>query len=156
MMNKLHLISLVAFLLFSCKEDETTVTPDNSYQEIEDYLKATGLDSVAIMDTSGSGVLYYVIEKQGTGDSIGSRLYGKAYYKGYYTDSTVFDESGGVPYGFELSKMIEGWQIGIPHFKEGAKGTIGQGAEGILIVPSEMGYKDGKVRIFDIKIDKYK
>jgi len=152
---KNYLIVIILFTtILSCKKDDESTTTNNQSQEeiIMEYLVKTGLDSVAIRDSSG---LYYVIEKQGTGDSIGSRTKGKAFYKGYYTDSTVFDESGGTPYGFELSQMIEGWQIGIPYFYEGATGTFNEGGEGILFVPDSLGYKDGKVRIFDIKIYKY-
>jgi FKBP-type peptidyl-prolyl cis-trans isomerase FkpA len=106
-----------------------------------DYLISTNLDTVAIKHSSG---IYYTIDRKGTGEYIGSRTTVKVYYKGYYTDSTLFDESGGTPIKFSLSGLYYGWQIGIPLFDKGSKGK--------LFLPSDYAARDGKVRIFEIDV----
>jgi FKBP-type peptidyl-prolyl cis-trans isomerase FkpA len=53
-------------------------------------------------------------------------------YKGYLTDGTVFDESDSNGITFSLRNVIQGWQEGIPLFKEGGSG--------MLLIPSALGY----------------
>jgi len=138
-MKKLLLIFLLPVLLYSCDED----TPQSEIDDkiIMDYLISTNLDIVAIKHSSG---LYYTIDRKGTGEYIGSRTKVKVYYKGYFTDSSLFDESGGTPVIFTLSGLYTGWQIGIPLFDKGSKGK--------LFLPSNLAARDGQVRIFEIDV----
>ena len=54
----------------------------------------------------------------------------KINYKGRLINELLFDEGEGAT--FNLSNLIEGWQIGLPE--------IGEGGKCILIIPSEAGY----------------
>jgi FKBP-type peptidyl-prolyl cis-trans isomerase FkpA len=73
-------------------------------------------------------------------------------YKGYLLDGNTFDQSGANGVAFPLNRVIPGWTEGIPLFKEGG--------EGILLVPSNLGYgtsgsrsiPGGAVLVFDIKL----
>jgi peptidylprolyl isomerase len=51
-------------------------------------------------------------------------------YKGYLLNGKVFDSGNNVT--FNLSKLIEGWQVGLVHFSEGDKGR--------LFIPSGLAY----------------
>ena len=69
--------------------------------------------------------LFYVVEKEGTGDKA---LPGKnvaVHYKGMFVDGQVFDESyqRGEPISFQLGagQVIKGWDEGIALMKVGAK-----------------------------------
>jgi len=57
-----------------------------------------------------------------------------AYYHGTLTDGTVFDSAfeRGAPNRFSLSRVIEGWQVGVPGMKEGGVR--------VLTIPSEQAY----------------
>lgn len=145
-MRHTTLLLLLAILFFSCnKEDTTNAEADDA--TIREYLAENNID--AVKDESG---LYYLITQQGSGNypSVYSKITIK--YKGYFTDGTVFDETGNSPYTNYLSSLIRGWQIGIPLFKPGGKGT--------LFVPSNLGYGSSgsnsipgdTVIIFDIEL----
>jgi len=70
--------------------------------------------------------LYYIIEEPGSRirPTVNSTV--SIIYKGYLTDAdtTVFDDSNGIPRTFPLAGVIAGWQIGIPLFREGGKGKL--------------------------------
>ncbi len=138
-MKKLLWICLFPVLLYSCEEDVPQSEIDDKI--IMDYLISTHLDTIAIKHSSG---LYYTIDRKGTGEYIGSRTKVKVYYRGYFADSTLFDESGGTPVTFSLSGLYTGWQIGIPLFDKGSKGK--------LFLPSDLASRDGRVRIFEIDV----
>lgn len=80
--------------------------------------------------------LGYKIETPGTGKTPESGKNVKVHYKGYLYDGTEFDNSfkRGDPIEFPLGqgRVIKGWDIGIPLFKVGGKGT--------LAIPPELGY----------------
>jgi FKBP-type peptidyl-prolyl cis-trans isomerase FkpA len=73
-------------------------------------------------------------------------------YKGYFLDGTVFSESDSDGVSIWLSEVILGLKEGLQLFKEGG--------EGILLVPSNLGYGDadrgtipgGTVLVFEIKL----
>jgi FKBP-type peptidyl-prolyl cis-trans isomerase FkpA len=130
----------------SCKEDVVDYGPIDK-KIIEDYLAAAGLTA-----QSTSSGLYYIIDKPGGANHPNINSAVSVNYKGYLTDSTVFDESysSGQPSTFALSSVIAGWQEGLQLI--GVKGRIH------LYVPSALGYgsteKTGipanSVLIFDI------
>lgn len=116
---------------------------------LEDYLQENGIE--AIKHDSG---LYYVIEKEGVGDNPTKNSFVTMDYKGYYLDGVQFDSSydRGEPLEYNLNGLIAGWQIGVPLFKKGGKGT--------LYLPPDLGYgkspsngiRDNAVLAFDIEL----
>jgi FKBP-type peptidyl-prolyl cis-trans isomerase len=102
-------------------------------------------DSVQVLP---SGLQYKVIS-EGTGISPEVSDTINVIYTGTETDGTVFDSSRGNAVKMPLSRMIKGWQEGIPLMKAGAKYKF--------YVPSDLGYGDngrfaGKVLIFDVEL----
>lgn len=151
MLRKIIAFTLIIILAASCTK--TTDVVDNSAADkktIEDYLLAN--DLTAQSTTSG---LYYIIYKPGGAyhASINSQV--AAFYKGYLTDSTIFDQStysSNQAATFALKDVIKGWQEGIP--------LIGVGGKIKLLVPSALGYGSvaktkipaNSVLIFDIDL----
>lgn len=80
--------------------------------------------------------LYYIIEKQGTGEQAAAGKTVSVHYTGTLADGTKFDSSldRNEPISFQLGKgmVIRGWDEGIALFKVGGKGK--------LIIPSDLGY----------------
>jgi len=115
--------------------------------EILQYLDTHELEA----QRSESG-LYYIINTQGEGLNPTNTSNVTVAYKGYFTDETVFDESGSEGVSFNLGGVIEGWKEGITYFNEGG--------EGLLLVPPHLayGYTDrpgipaGSVLIFEVKL----
>ena len=147
-MKQISLLLLIILTLFSCKKKEDAVSQAQLDEDIiTKYISNNNLDATA----TGSG-LYYVLNTVGTGlKPLGSSTVTVA-YKGYLTDGEVFDESTSAGISFSLDGVIEGWQEGIPYFKEGG--------DGILLIPSALGYGSQKqgsipansVLIFDISL----
>lgn len=119
--------------------------------KIEDYLQENGL--VASVTDEG---LYYIIEEEGTGQRPSIQDEVKVHYEGKTLDDIVFDSSyeRNQPASFPLTWVIEGWQIGIPLFKEGGSGW--------LYIPSHLAYgknppygsglKKNEVLIFKVEL----
>jgi len=114
--------------------------------DIIEYLDENNLEA----ERSDSG-LYYIIENEGTGDTITDSSTVTVAYKGYLLNGTEFDASNdGVQ--FNLQNVIPGFAEGITLFKEGGKGT--------LFVPPSLAYgSDGSgniprnaVLIFEIEV----
>jgi len=101
----------------------------------------------AVKDPSG---IYYQIKKQGTGayPTVNSNV--TVNYVGKLIEGPQFDAANG--YSSPLSRLVKGWQIGIPHLREG--GNI------LLIVPSALGYgaagggpiPENAILVFDIDL----
>lgn len=119
---------------------------------ILEYIESQNLDAL-----STSEGLYYVIETEGNGinPTISDEV--EVHYRGYTLELEQFDSSydRGQPAVFPLSGVIQGWQIGIPLFKEGGAGK--------LIIPSRLGYGSSpppgssvigknEVLVFDIEL----
>ena len=151
MLRKFIAFTLIIIVATSCTK--TTDVVDNSAADkktIEDYLLASGLTA----QSTASG-LYYIIYKPGGTYHASLKSQVSAFYKGYLTDSTIFDQStysSNQPATFALNAVIKGWQEGIP--------LIGVGGKIKLLVPSALGYgsvaKTGipanSVLIFDIDL----
>jgi FKBP-type peptidyl-prolyl cis-trans isomerase FkpA len=143
-MSKLGMLILLLVTYSSCKKEAV------DYSQIDEdiitqYIADNNLTAIA----TGTG-LYYVIDVSGSGAQPNSQSTVTVAYKGYLTNGSVFDESASAGISFSLTSVIQGWQEGIPYFKEGGSG--------ILLIPSALGYgseaKSGipanSVLIFDV------
>lgn len=147
---KHFLTALLALTLFiSCSKDkgaEIDYVAKNEL-EIKDYITKNNLTA----QRSDTG-LYYVITNPGTGAQPTATSNVTVAYKGYFTNGSVFDQSGSTGISFGLNQVIKGWTEGIPHFKTGGNG--------ILLIPAHLGYGSGSngpipggsVLIFEVKL----
>lgn len=87
--------------------------------------------------------LYYVPIIQGSGQQAAAGQRVSVHYSGKFLDGTLFDSSysRGKPIEFELGRgyVIDGWEEGIAKMKKGGKA--------LLLVPSELGYGEGRGQI---------
>ncbi|MEM1214670.1 MAG: FKBP-type peptidyl-prolyl cis-trans isomerase [Bacteroidota bacterium] len=140
---------LVACLSWGCKDEDQSAI---DRQIILDYLADNNLE--AEEDMSG---LFYIIDVPGSeekpllSDSV------VVAYRGYLTDGNVFDATAeNETVTLRLSRLIEGWRIGIPKF--------GRGGSGTLLIPSALGYGPNRlgvipanaVLLFDIELEDFK
>ena len=135
----------MSLLLISCEK-----TTDNQ-QTIDDQIISSYLTKNKLIATKTNSGLYYIITQQGLGKQVtnNSTLYVK--YKGYLSDSTVFDENT-TGTSISLNSVITGWQEGLTYFNVGGKGK--------LFIPSHLAYGknvNGKVPansvlFFDIEV----
>ena len=126
-MKKWLPLLVLPLLLAACKKDDGRNQAEIDEEIIVNYIADNTLDATA----TGSG-LYVVIDEPGTGQQPTSTSEVTVAYRGYRTDGQTFDESPASGATFSLTQVIEGWQEGIPHFKEGGSG--------ILLIPSALGY----------------
>jgi FKBP-type peptidyl-prolyl cis-trans isomerase FkpA len=108
--------------------------PAAEVQKVRDYLAANNITDT-VEHCSG---LIYTIVSEGTGKTpeYCSNVYAR--YKGMLTDSSVFDQSGEQPIGFNLQGVIPGWTNALPKIKEGGKM--------ILYIPPSLGYGTQEIR----------
>ena len=146
------LFSILAMLLILSSCLKKNNQPEIDDQIIQNYLTKNNL--TAIKDPSG---LYYIMTKEGTGDSPDVSKTVEVKYQGKLIDGTDFDQTeAGKTFTYELSGLIYGWQIGIPMMKRGGKAT--------LFIPSTLGYGTSRmgpippnsVLIFDIELVDFK
>ncbi|MDR2286350.1 MAG: FKBP-type peptidyl-prolyl cis-trans isomerase [Prevotellaceae bacterium] len=102
-------------------------------------------DSVVVLP---SGLQYKVIE-EGTGISPAVSDTVNVIYTGTVTEGQTFDSSRGKAVKMPLSRMIPGWQEGVPLMKEGARYKF--------YIPSDLAYGNsgqfaGRVLIFDVEL----
>jgi FKBP-type peptidyl-prolyl cis-trans isomerase FkpA len=165
-MKKLLMFSFILSLFGACSEDQT---PEEQFAASIDAIKTNNAAQLASEDlilkkyiTDKSLVakstpegIYYVIEKEGSGDFpvLLSSVLTK--YKGYFLDGKEFDSSAsGIT--FPLTGVISGWTIGLQKFNRGAKGK--------LIIPSPFAYGVSGSRtipgntplVFDIELVDFK
>lgn len=112
-------------LMISCKKPVDYDQIDEDL--IQQYITDNSLDA----QPTGSG-LYYVIDNPGNGSSANINSTVTVAYVGKLTDGTIFDQSSSMGTTFPLINVIQGWQEGIPLFREGGSG--------ILLIPSSLGY----------------
>lgn len=136
----LSLVIATLVVFSACKkEDDGPSQAEKDKEQIEIYVEQNNLDG----QFTSSG-LYYVIYEAGNSNhpTVDSKV--TVAYKGYFLSGSVFDQNDYTT--FQLANLIEGWKEGIP--------LIGEGGEITLLVPSDLGYKDGVVRAFDIELFK--
>jgi FKBP-type peptidyl-prolyl cis-trans isomerase FkpA len=128
-MRKIAVLSLLLVFTFGfwgCQSDDPDKIAERDRQKLLKYIEENELD--AIEHSSG---LFYVMEREGSGSvhpDLNSLILIR--YTGTLLDGSVFDSSNGAQ--LRLGGTIRGWQIGIPLFREGGKGT--------LLIPSALGY----------------
>ena len=120
----------IIFLLAICSC--YTITSANNAADsidLETYLQQNNIQT----KTAEHGI-YYVLSDEGSGPYSQKGDYVMVNYIGKLLDGTVFDKSGEEPFTFQLGyrQVIRGWEIGIPFFRVGSKGT--------LYIPSHFGY----------------
>jgi len=121
------LLILVVFACSACRKNDASKQAEEDEEIILTYISDNNLDAVA----TGSG-LYYVIENEGSGDHPTVVSDVTVAYTGELVSGVVFDQSSSQGATFNLSGVIQGWQEGIPLFKEGGNG--------LLLIPSALGY----------------
>ena len=159
-MKNISLCMLVCYLLLSVSCGSSTKkaqaildTGEGSEKEqIQAYLAVHGLTKTAKSTADG---IYYVMEKEGSGDSPSVTDRVSVHYRGTLLNGKQFDSSydRGQAAEFPLGGVIEGWQKGIPLFKMGGKGK--------LIIPSALAYgersiggdiPEHSILVFDIEL----
>lgn len=121
----LILLCPILMLMISCNK------PIDYDQIDEDLIQQYITDNSLDAQPTGSG-LYYVIDNPGNGSSPNINSTVTVAYVGKLTDGTIFDQSSSMGTTFPLINVIQGWQEGIPLFREGGSG--------ILLIPSSLGY----------------
>ncbi|MEY3442551.1 MAG: hypothetical protein RLZZ519_832 [Bacteroidota bacterium] len=133
MKYRISLFLLVLVAAFTgCKKFDPAEQADLDAQIIADYLTSNFLTA----ESSASG-LHWIVDSLGSGAYPDLSSTVTVAYSGYFTDGGVFDESSDSGATFPLSGVIEGWQEGIPKFKQGGAGT--------LLIPSALGYGNNEV-----------
>lgn len=120
------LFGAFCFLLpLACGKDNPEKIAIKDREKIVEYLEKNNMQ--AIEDDSG---IFYIIDKEGSGDhpKLQSRI--KVSYTGMLLDGKVFDARSG--YETYLYQMIQGWRIAVPKLKRGGSGTF--------FIPSGLGY----------------
>jgi len=142
------LMPVIVLFLMSCGSDDAVKDfTEANEAEISNYIEENNL----MAQRSATG-LYYVITDPGSDNRPNANSNVTVAYKGYFTDGRVFDESNADGISFDLDRVIPGWTEGITYF--------GEGGNGILLIPSRLGYGDsgtrgipgGVVLIFDIAL----
>lgn len=104
---------------------EITLKGIFSATTVEGYIDRNSLSTIVL----DKGVQIVIIE-QGNDKKPTANTEVRVNYKGKLTNELVFDQGDDI--SFNLSDLIEGWQIGLQE--------IGEGGKCILIIPSESGY----------------
>jgi FKBP-type peptidyl-prolyl cis-trans isomerase FkpA len=66
--------------------------------------------------------IFYQLLKEGTGRLVSVSDTVVVYYKGWlFSNGNVFDETKEKPAAFPLSRLIKGWQVGVPECRVGGK-----------------------------------
>jgi len=146
---KLLALTLITIIIIpGCnKDDDSERQAELDEQIILDYLEMNNIHA----EKHESG-LYYLITDEGDGEIPTSFSTVQVFYKGYFTDGSIFDQTTSGPATLPLQNLITGWQIGIPLIKEGGSIT--------LFVPSALGYGErgsgsvppNTVIVFDIDL----
>lgn len=99
--------------------------------DMQAFLKENGLYSKATKTPSG---IYYVMEKEGEGENPSPTETITAHYHGTLLNGKIFDSSvdRGVPFKFQLGRVIKGWQEAMGMMKPGGKGKF--------VIPSALAY----------------
>ena len=127
------LFSLIALVLIGCGGGASfeAAKPGTQDADMQAYLKEQGLYKKAQKTDSG---IYYIVEKEGEGAHPTPADNITAHYHGTLLNGDVFDSSvdRGVPFKFQLGRVIKGWQEAMGMMKPGGKAKF--------IIPSALAY----------------
>lgn len=127
------IIALAATLIVACGDSEPEVVTTNA-EQIQTYIAENALDAMEIDDTG----MFYVVSKEGNGEFPTINNTVTVHYHGTLIDGSIFDSSlSGDPLTLPLTRVIPGWQIGIPKFSKGGAGK--------LIIPNTLAYGGNSV-----------
>jgi FKBP-type peptidyl-prolyl cis-trans isomerase FkpA len=147
------------------KAERAVVLLAEESKTIEAYLKEKGLNGIK----TASG-LYYVIEREGTGEATTPNTTMYVDYAGYLLDGTLFDSSipeiakannifseqrpyEPLPVNVGMGQVIPGWDEGLLLLKKGSKAKF--------IIPSPLGYGENgagssippnSILVFDVEV----
>jgi len=115
--------------------------------QIERYVAANTLDT----NRTSSGLVYSILD-EGSSEKPSLSSTVVAWYKGYLTDGTIFDQSVTCrgPLNLPLEDLIPAWQEGIP--------KIGRGGKMVLLARPSIAYENGspsngsRVLVFEIEL----
>lgn len=128
-MKYLFIISAL-ILSFSCgKATETGCTPNPVANEKSAMTSFAASNGINLMEHS-SGILYEIINP-GAGATLTAASTVSAVYTGKLMNGSTFDATA-TPISFPLSRVIEGWEIGIPLIRSGGRIK--------LLIPSALAY----------------
>ncbi|PSL48099.1 FKBP-type peptidyl-prolyl cis-trans isomerase FkpA [Chitinophaga niastensis] len=134
-MKKVFLLGgLFLVVLAACSKKDNTTPYDAVAQfnidsaKIDTYLKANNITGVK--HDSTYGIFYQIVKRGDTKDTAKATSNVKVGYIGTLLDKSKFDSNDSTT--FDLNRVIQGWQIGIP--------KIGKGGEINLYLPSYYGY----------------
>lgn len=119
------LVCCVIFLAFGCNS-ETQFEKDRRI--IREYLETNNLRA----ESHPTGLYYNILDIGGNVNPNVTNTV-EIRYKGTFLDGTVFDETQGQATAeLSLTRVIRGWQIGVP--------LIGRGGKIELYIPSDLAY----------------
>lgn len=147
------------------KADRAIVLIAEEAKKIEEYIKENGLNA----SKTASG-LYYVIEQEGTGETVTPNTTMYVDYAGYLLDGKIFDTSiaeiakannifneqrpyEALPVTVGMGQVIPGWDEGLLLLKNGTKAKF--------IIPSPLGYGENgagsaipanSILVFDVEV----
>lgn len=123
-------IAILSSIFYACKKKEncdpvSTTAPESEVTTLQNYITSYGI--TAVKDSRG---FFYEIISPGGSDKPTVCNDVKVNYVGRLTNGDVFDQGNGVE--FALSKLVIGWQEGIP--------LIGAGGKIKLYLPPSLAY----------------
>ncbi len=126
------LFLLIAALAVGCKKNDDITTPgicEEGLISVEEYAAA---DTITYTELNSTGLLYRITDP-GEAEKPTLQSSVTANYRGFVTNGRVFDQTQGRgPATFPLSRVIQGWQLGVP--------LVGKGGKIRLLIPAELGY----------------
>lgn len=134
----LSLFSLLLLIAFGAcnKEDDGPGQETLDAETIAKYAEDKQLNG----QFTDSGLYYVIVEAGNAGHpDLNSTI--TVSYHGYYLNGTTLDE--GSFYTEKLSRLIKGWQEGIP--------LIGEGGKIKMVIPSHLAYGNA-ILVFDVTL----
>ncbi len=103
-----------------------TISPlssiDSLQQSMNEVQNIETLKTAGTLDVTAKEGIYYKILKPGTGAQVKLTDTVTVHYKGYtFGNNIIFDQTKTEPATFGLTRLIKGWQIGVPLLKVGGK-----------------------------------
>lgn len=119
------LLFAAVFLALGCNNE--TCAEEKGLISMDQYLADNNL-----MPQEGEAGMRYIITEPGSVEKPGPTASVTVRYEGRQTNDEVFDQTVGDPREFALTRLIPGWQLGIP--------LIGRGGKITLYLPASLAY----------------